>query len=384
MKRAYTTIIIGAGASGLMLASLLEDKHDTLIIDSNIKIGAKIAISGGGKCNLTNESVEASNYVGEAWFVESVLSRFDQEAVLAWFGQRGVTPQIRKDGQYFCQKSADEVLSVFHRELREVDFAMQTVVGVVKKVDKVFTVETDRGTFLSEQLVVASGGLSFPRIGASGVGHVIAESFGHGMTTTAPALVGFTLQPEQFFFKALSGASLEVRITTEEKSFRGDLLFAHKGISGPAVLNASLYWEKGQIEIDFLPGFDWGLLQGKKQLSTILPLPKKIAKAFLDYLKLSDKAAEKLTDPEKAQLKTLQHYRFAPAGTFGYTKAEVTRGGVKSSEIDPYSMMSLREPNLYFIGEVLDVTGELGGYNFQWAFSSAYCCAEMFNGVLDV
>ena len=367
-----------------MLASLLEDKHDTLIIDSNIKIGAKIAISGGGKCNLTNESVEASNYVGEAWFVESVLSRFDQEAVLAWFGQRGVTPQIRKDGQYFCQKSADEVLSVFHRELREVDFAMQTVVGVVKKVDKVFTVETDRGTFLSEQLVVASGGLSFPRIGASGVGHVIAESFGHGMTTTAPALVGFTLQPEQFFFKALSGASLEVRITTEEKSFRGDLLFAHKGISGPAVLNASLYWEKGQIEIDFLPGFDWGLLQGKKQLSTILPLPKKIAKAFLDYLKLSDKAAEKLTDPEKAQLKTLQHYRFAPAGTFGYTKAEVTRGGVKSSEIDPYSMMSLREPNLYFIGEVLDVTGELGGHNFQWAFSSAYCCAEMFNGVLDV
>jgi len=383
MKRAYKTIIIGAGASGLMLASLLEDKHDILIIDSNTKIGAKIAISGGGKCNLTNERVEASNYVGEAWFVQSVLNRFDQEAVLAWFAQRGVIPQIRKEGQYFCQKSADEVLSVFHRELREVDFAMQTVVSSAKKIDNVFAVETDKGTFLAEHLVVASGGLSFPRIGASGIGYAIAEAFGHDVSTTAPALVGFTLQPEQFFFKALSGASLEVLITTEAKSFRGDLLFTHKGISGPAVLNASLYWEKGRIEIDFLPGFDWGLLQGKKQLSTILPLPKKVAKAFLEHLALSDKSAEKLTEPEKAQLKTLQHYRFAPAGTFGYTKAEVTRGGVKSSEVDPYSMMSLEEPGLHFIGEVLDVTGELGGYNFQWAFSSAYCCACVIYGELD-
>ena len=384
MKRAYKTIIIGAGASGLMLASLLSNKDDILLIDNNTKIGAKIAISGGGKCNLTNESVEASNYVGEAWFVQSVLSRFDQRAVLAWFAQRGVIPQIRKEGQYFCQKSADEVLAVFHRELREVDFAMQTVVGSVKRVDKVFTAETDKGTFWAEHLVVASGGLSFPRIGASGIGYTIAEGFGHGVTAMAPALVGFTLQPEQFFFKVLSGASLEVQITTEEKSFRGNLLFAHKGISGPAVLNASLYWEKGQIEIDFLPDFDWGLLQGKKQLSTILPLPKKVAKAFLEHLALPDKPAEKLTDAERACLKTLQHYRFAPAGTFGYAKAEVTRGGVKVSEIDPYSMMSLKEPNLYFIGEVLDITGELGGYNFQWAFSSAYCCAELINGALDV
>jgi predicted Rossmann fold flavoprotein len=380
MKRDYHTIIIGAGASGLMLASLLSPKEDILLIDSNSNIGAKIAISGGGKCNLTNESVEASNYVGEAWFTQSVLSRFDQEAVLAWFAQRGVTPHIRKGGQYFCQKSADEVLAVFRRELREVDFAMQTLVSSVTKVDTQFTVETDKGSFFAEHLVVASGGLSFPKIGASGIGYRIAEGFGHSVATTAPALVGFTLQPEQFFFKALSGASLEVQITTEEKSFRGDLLFAHKGISGPAVLNASLYWKKGQIEINFLPDFNWGLLQGKKQLSTILPLPKKVAKAFLDHLKLSDKSAEKLTDSEKVYLKTLQHYSFAPAGTFGYSKAEVTRGGVSSSEIDPYSMMSLKEPGLYFIGEVLDITGELGGYNLQWAFSSAYCCASAING----
>jgi len=191
-----------------------------------------------------------------------------------------------------------------------------------------------------------------------------------------------TVQPEQFFFKALSGASLEVIIHTEEKHFRGNLLFAHKGISGPAVLNASLYWKRGQIEIDWLPDFDWQLMRGKKQLSTILPLAKKVAKAFLEHLQVADKPSERLTEEELSRLKTLQQYRFAPAGTFGYGKAEVTRGGISALEIDPYTMMSLKEPDLYFVGELLDVTGELGGYNFQWAFSSANACAEAINTTL--
>jgi len=376
MKRTYHTIIIGAGASGLMLASLLSHSQDLLVIDSNAKIGAKLAISGGGKCNLTNKTVEPSHYLGEAWFVQSVLSRFDEKAVLAWFAQRGVVPKIRAQGQYFCQRSADEVITVFRRELRQADFAMQTVVISVTKAESLFHIVTDKGSFVAEHLVLASGGLSFPRIGASGIGYEIAEKFGHVVSTTSPALVGFTVQPEQFFFKALSGSSIEVIISTEEKNFRGDLLFAHKGISGPAVLNASLYWKRGQIEIDFLPDFDWGLLQGKKYLSTLLPLPKKVVKALLEHLNIVDKPAEKLTNPEREQLKRLQGYRFAPAGTFGYSKAEVTRGGVAITQIDPYSMMSMLEPNLYFVGEVLDVTGELGGYNFQWAFSSAFSCAE--------
>jgi len=379
MKRTYQTIIIGAGASGLMLASLLTDKQDILLIDSNTKIGAKLAISGGGKCNLTNADVDASNYLGEAWFVESVLNRFDQEAVLAWFAQRGVVPQIRAKGQYFCQKSADEVIGAFRRELREVDFAMGTCVISVSKKSEAYTIETDKGSFIAQNLVVASGGLSFPRIGASAIGHDIAEQFGHSITTTAPALVGFTVQPEQFFFKELSGSSIEVVISTEEKSFRGDLLFAHKGISGPVVLNASLYWQRGQIEIDLVPDLDWSLIRGKKQISTILPLPKKVAKAFLEHLKLDDKPAEKLSGQEIETLQQLSHYCFAPAGTFGYSKAEVTRGGVAAVEVDSYSMMSIFEKDLYFIGEVLDVTGELGGYNFQWAFSSAYACAEDLN-----
>jgi predicted Rossmann fold flavoprotein len=308
-----------------------------------------------------------------------VLNRFDQEAVLAWFAQRGVVPQIRAKGQYFCQKSADEVIGAFHRELREADFTMGTRVTSVSKKNETYTIETDKGSFMAENLIVASGGLSFPRIGASAIGYEIAEQFGHTLATTAPALVGFTVQPDQFFFKELSGSSIEVMISTEEKSFRGDLLFAHKGISGPVVLNASLYWQKGQIEIDFVPDFDWSLIRGKKQISTILPLPKKVAKAFLTHLKLTDKAAEKLTQQELKTLQQLSHYRFAPAGTFGYSKAEVTRGGVRALEVDSYTMMSLLEHNLYFIGEVLDITGELGGYNFQWAFSSAYACAEELN-----
>jgi len=379
MKRDYDIIIIGAGASGLMLASLLSDKSSVLLIESNAKIGAKLAISGGGKCNLTNALVEASNYVGQEWFVESVLSRFDQGALLAWFAQRGVEPQIRTAGQYFCQRSADEVIEVFRRELRGADFAMDTVVSTVSKENGKFVVETDRGTVLGTHLVVASGGLSFPRIGASDIGYRIAEAFGHSMIERAPALVGLTLQPEQFFFKELSGASIDVLIRTDQKSFRGNLLFAHKGITGPAVLNASLYWQKGQIEIDFLPDFDLSLLRGKKQISTLLPLPKKVAKALLEDLRLVDKPVEKLTEEERRRLAMLHAYRFAPAGTFGYSKAEVTRGGVDSREVDPYTMMSSKEEGLYFIGEVLDVTGELGGYNLQWAFSSAYCCAESLN-----
>jgi predicted Rossmann fold flavoprotein len=376
MKRDYQTIIIGAGASGLMLASLLPSRQETLLIDSNAKIGAKLAISGGGKCNLTNVSVESTHYLGEEWFVESVLSRFDQEALLAWFAHRGVVPQVRSLGQYFCQRSADEVIGVFRRELREASFAMQTVVKSVTKSQGVFTIETNRSSFTAIHLIVASGGLSFPRIGATTIGHEIARQFGHTVTTMSPALVGFTVQPEQFFFKELSGSSLEVIIATQEKHFRGDLLFTHKGISGPAVLNASLYWTKGQIEIDFLPDFDWESLRGKKQLSTLLPLPKKVVKAFLNHLNLSDKPAENFTESEVLRLKNLQQYRFAPAGTFGYSKAEVTRGGVSISEIDPYSMMSILEDNLYFVGEVTEVTGELGGYNFQWAFSSAFAAAE--------
>ena len=195
-------------------------------------------------------------------------------------------------------------------------------------------------------------------------------------------MVGFTVQKEQFFFKELSGSAVDVCIKVGQHFCKGALLFAHKGMSGPAVLDASLYWEKGTIEIDFLPSFHWNSIKGsKKQITSLLPLSKRITKAFLVQLELKDKPFCQLTAQELDKLKLLNHYRLSPAGTFGYTKAEVTKGGVSTDEVDAQTMMSKKVKNLYFIGEVLDVTGRLGGYNFQWAFSSAYQCSQYLRNI---
>ncbi|MCF6206600.1 MAG: NAD(P)/FAD-dependent oxidoreductase, partial [Sulfurovum sp.] len=187
----------------------------------------------------------------------------------------------------------------------------------------------------------------------------------------------FTVQKEQFFFKDLSGTSTDVVITVGDQRCEGSLLFAHKGISGPVVLDASLYWEKGKIEIDFLPGFDWSVFKrSKKKISSLLPLPKRVTKAFLLQLNIEDQVGCAVSSETMKALQVLNRYTFAPAGTFGYAKAEVTRGGVATDEVDVLTMESKKQRGLFFIGEVLDVTGQLGGYNFQWAFSSAYVCAK--------
>jgi len=373
-------IIIGGGASALMLASLLP-KNTATIIESNPKLGAKILISGGGKCNITNSRMGLAYYLADATFIEPSLRGFDEKALLKWLEQRKLFPVLQKETQYFCKDSAKELLAVLLKES-----AKQTLLGSEKvlevhKREEMFYVKTDKKTHTARSVVIASGGLSYPILGASDIGYEIARSFGHTLTNTAPALVGLTVQKEQFFFKELSGVSCEVKIDIAGKVCEGALLFAHKGISGPAVLDASLYWEKGKMSIDFLPHFSWQtLLESKKQLSSILPLPKRVTKAFLVQFELQDKPCNQLSKEEIQRLYPLKAYSFAPAGTFGYTKAEVTKGGVNTNEIDKLSMMSLKTQGLYFIGEVLDVTGRLGGYNFQWAFSSAYTCAQHIKG----
>jgi predicted Rossmann fold flavoprotein len=372
----HTTIIIGGGAGGLMLASLLP-ANSAVVIDANPKAGEKIRISGGGKCNITNAVMESTFYRGDAQFVQSVLARFDEKALLGWLARFGLKPVLRKGTQYFCPHSSGELLDILLKESRKQKFLHSEQVLSVRKRGEIFYVKTDRRTLSAYNVVVASGGLSFPRLGASGIGYTIAEHFGHHVVRTAPALVGFTVQKEQFFFKELSGISTDVRIRAGEHLCEGSLLFAHKGISGPAVLDASLYWGKGALGIDFLPDFNWQILrQSKKHLSSILPMPKRLTKAFLLQFGIADKPGKTLSARELHQLQTLNDYRFAPAGTFGYSKAEVTRGGVATDEVDAKTMMSRKESGLYFIGEVLDVTGRLGGYNFQWAFSSAFVCAN--------
>jgi len=372
-------VIIGGGASALMLASLLP-KNSATIIESNAKPGAKILVSGGGKCNITNMLMGAEYFLGDEKFVEPVLKRFNERALLQWLERQRLLPVLRKETQYFCKDSAKELLDIFFKDSRKQKILTNEKVLEVSKRDDVFYVKTDKRTLSADAIVVASGGLSFPKLGASSIGYEIAKHFGHTVVKTAPGLVGFTVQKDQFFFKELSGISTDVEIKVGDEICKGALLFAHKGMSGPAILDASLYWEKGKLEIDFLPQFNWeSVRKSKKQLSSLLPMPKRVTKAFLLQLKIDDKTGMKITADELLLLKTLNHYSFAPAGTFGYSKAEVTKGGVCTDEVDAKTMMSKKVKGLYFSGEVLDVTGRLGGYNFQWAFSSAYVCAQFIN-----
>ncbi len=371
----YDTIILGGGASGLATAAFLPAGR-ALVIDGNARFGAKIKISGGGKCNITNADTDASHYLGDKHFVETVLRRFDNETLLRFLAQKGLHPIVRKRGQYFCPESSEALLSLLIREAsKQTLHANEKIKDVTKKGD-LFEVRTNRGSYRSRRLVVATGGLSYPRLGASGVGYEIAERFGHTIVPTSPALVGFTVQPSEGFFKTLSGISVDAVVRVGEKRFDDAVLFAHKGISGPAILNASLYWRKGTIEIDFLPGFAWqSIRMSRKVLSSLLPMPKRAAKLFLLKFGIDDVSPYKTDEKRLKMLEKFHRYRFAPAGNFGYTKAEVTRGGISTREVDPTTMQSVREEGLYCVGEVLDVTGELGGYNFQWAFSSAFVCA---------
>jgi predicted Rossmann fold flavoprotein len=372
----HNIIIIGGGASALMLASLLP-KNTATIIESNPKPGAKILVSGGGKCNITNSRMGTQYFLGDTNFVQEPLKKFNEKALLRWLERQNLHPVLRKETQFFCRDSAKELLDIFLKESKKQTLCTSEQVLEVTKRDEIFYVKTNKKTYTAKAVVVASGGLSYPKIGASSIGYEIAEAFGHTVVKTAPALVGFTVQKEQFFFKELSGVSTDVKIHVGDNVCEGALLFAHKGMSGPAVLDASLYWEKGKIEIDFLPHFSWKNVQGsKKQVSSLLPMPKRVTKAFLIQFRLEDKPFHQLTKQELETLQTLSHYSLSPAGTFGYAKAEVTKGGVETSEVDGSTMMSKKEDGLYFIGEVLDVTGRLGGYNFQWAFSSAYSCAK--------
>jgi predicted Rossmann fold flavoprotein len=309
-------VIIGGGASALMLASLLP-KNSATIIESNTKLGAKILVSGGGKCNITNTLMGTEYFLGDEKFIQPALKCFNERALLQWLERQRLIPILRKETQYFCEDSAKELLDIFLKESRKQKVLTHEKVVDVSKRDEVFYVKTDKRTLTADVVVVASGGLSFPKLGASPIGYEIAEHFGHRLVKTAPGLVGFTVQKDQFFFKELSGISTDVEIKVGDTVCKGALLFAHKGMSGPAVLDASLYWEKGKLEIDFLPHFSWEKIhKSKKQLSSLFPIPKRLTKAFLLQLNLDDKTGMNITADELLLLQTLNHYNFAPALQF--------------------------------------------------------------------
>jgi len=374
----YDVIILGAGASGLMCAAQLRQNSalSVAIIEGNNRPALKLKASGGGKCNLTNVEVDESHYLGDENLVKNALSIFGQKALLDYFKEGGLRPVIRKERYYFCPKSSDEVIAILMGKASGCDVLLGHKILSVEG-ESLFVVMTDKGKFTAKKIVVATGGASYKELGASDIGLKIAQSYGIKTVPFSPALVGLTLQPKEFWMKELSGISFPARIHVAGKTLDEDLLFAHKGISGLVVLSASLYWFKGEIVIDFAPDFDLNTLKNeKKAISTAIPLPKRFMKAFLDAVGLEDKACNRLNADEWEKLLCMRNYAMAPSGTFGLTKAEACRGGVACEEINPKTMESIKYKGLYFIGETVDVTGELGGYNFQWAFSSAVVCAS--------
>ncbi len=341
----YDIAIIGAGASGLMIASGLNSNSNlrVCVLDKNIKIGAKIKVSGGTKCNITNKYLSSKKYLGDEKFIDEVFKSFTHQDLMKFLKKNGINPIFNEKivkGTYFC-RSSDDVISMFKKLTTNIKFYLDTQVVDVEYEDNEFIIQANHKIIKSKKLIIASGGLSYPILGATDIGFKIAKKFGHTVVTPNPALVGFTVQKEQFWFKELSGLSLdEVYIKVGDKVCKGSLLFTHKGCSGPVILSTSLYWQKGQISIDFLPT--------KKSY-----LPKRFRQAI------------------KNMNIDIHNYQISPAGNFGYTKAEVTKGGVCTDEINVDNMESKLQNDLYFLGEVLDITGELGGYNFQWAFSSS-------------
>ena len=416
-------MIIGAGAAGLFLAANLRGKS-VAILEKNATPGKKILASGGGRCNVTNRRIDASNYLGDADFVKNILKNLDFKDVLNFFGVLKFNEQ--KQSQFFCESGAKDVLGVLLKCARqsgaqifcgvcvkgarkistdengdfldaslaeEAKFDSENLQDFKSEQAEIFEVLAENGDkFYAKNLIVASGGLSYKSLGASDIGYEIARSFGIKVIPPAPALVGFTVQKEEFWFKNLSGVCFPAEISVacasknaanrEQKmprKFAGDILFTHKGISGPAVLNASLFWQKGLIAINFCPNFSIETAQkSKKQLSTILPLPRRFTLEFLRAAGLSDKPYGEYKADEAVKISRLFAYEFAPAGTFGFERAEVTKGGVNTDALDVNCGRG-GTGGLYFIGEVLNVTGMLGGYNLHFAFACAQGLAGRLN-----
>lgn len=388
----YDLVVIGAGAAGMMCASVAGQRGKrVLIIDHAHKLAEKIRISGGGRCNFTNLHASPSQFLSDnPHFCKSALSRFTPQDFLSMVKRYKIAFHEKHKGQLFCDESAEDLIRMLKQECDagKVEWRMPCAVRSVTKNESGFVLETDQCNVSAQQVVIATGGLSIPKIGATDFSYKVAKQFGLKVVEPRPALVPLTFDAASWeAFVPLSGISLEVDIETGSKKekmvFREDLLFTHRGLSGPAVLQISSYWQAGQaIRINLLPECDVAqeLLDAKgsnkKNLANFLSayLPARLVDGLLQAHGFD--GAQKIADMQDKRLRLLgeklNRWELIPNGSEGYRKAEVTRGGVDTRELSQQTMMVKNVPGLYFVGEAVDVTGWLGGYNFQWAWASGF------------
>nr|WP_197976965.1 NAD(P)/FAD-dependent oxidoreductase [Pseudomonas sp. CFBP 13727] len=389
--RSTPVIIIGAGAAGLMCAlSAAQRGREVLLIDHANKPGKKILMSGGGRCNFTNMYTEPANFLSQnPHFCKSALARYTQWDFIAMVAKHGVLYHEKKLGQLFCDNKSSDILGLLLAECESagVELRMDTSVQSIEKTADGYRLQTSLGLLACQSLVVATGGLSIPTLGATGFGYQIARQFGHSVLPTRAGLVPFTITDQlKDICTELSGTSVDCVASCNDQAFRENLLFTHRGLSGPAILQISSFWQPGDtVEINLLPDHDalaWLQQQQAErpnsELKTLLGevFTKKMANLLAEHWFVS-KPMKQYTPAElQTVANTLGAWQLVPAGTEGYRTAEVTLGGVDTREVSSKTLESLKSPGLYFIGEVLDVSGHLGGFNFQWAWASGYAAAQ--------
>jgi predicted Rossmann fold flavoprotein len=396
----YDIAVIGAGAAGMMCAAVAaQNGRRVVLIDHAERLAEKIRISGGGRCNFTNINAGPANFLSaNPHFCRSALARYTPQDFLALLRRHRVAWHEKHKGQLFCDDSSESIIQVLKSECDTGGVTWRRPVGIdtISHDGARFTLATTAGAMSCAALVVATGGLSIPKIGATDFAYRVAKQFGHKLIDTRPALVPLTFAPADWEpFAALSGLSVPVELSAgtgrQRTEFSEDLLLTHRGLSGPGVLQISSYWNPSEpICIDLLPGVDatGDLLAAKresrKQVGTFLAerVPARLAQTWLDVQRVpADSRLADLPDKTLRQIgESLSRWTLTPNGTEGYRKAEVTRGGVDTRELSSATMMSARVAGLYFIGEAVDVTGWLGGYNFQWAWASAVAAGKAAAG----
>jgi len=388
----FDVVVIGAGAAGMMCAATAGRRaRRVLLVDHYPKLGEKIRISGGGRCNFTNLHASPANYLSRnPHFCRSALARYTPRDFVALVERHGIAWHEKTLGQLFCDDSSRQIIAMLKSECDAagVQWRMPCEVRTVAREAAGFRIDTAAGAVACASLVVATGGLTVPKIGATPFGYRLAGQFGLAVVPPRPALVPLSLAPEELArYGDLSGVSLEAEVSCRGARFRESLLFTHRGLSGPAILQASSYWQDGPasdpLRVNLLPGTDpraWlaGQRRAKAHLATLLAerLPKRFAQSWCQAHGL-DKPVAELSDRALGDAaRSLADWPVHPSGTLGYNKAEVTLGGVDTRALSSKTMEATAVPGLYFIGEVVDVTGHLGGFNFQWAWASGHAAGE--------